>query len=135
MGRRLLLLALVVTCFFRTRLRSPPATMPVRWHCPCPQITVQGMRPHLSCIENLHIHNTLCDLRDVEHELILYGRLSINRASENALKRLPGIGPRLARRIIRYRKTHGPFRRIGELRQVKGIGPRIIGRLKSLLRL
>ncbi|MBR1671472.1 MAG: ComEA family DNA-binding protein [Fretibacterium sp.] len=50
------------------------------------------------------------------------GLIDINRASEEALVRLRGIGPALARRIVEYRRQHGPFRSVEELVQVRGIG-------------
>lgn len=48
--------------------------------------------------------------------------VDINRASEEELTRLRGIGPALARRIVEYRQQHGPFRSVEELAQVRGIG-------------
>ena len=49
-------------------------------------------------------------------------RININTASQATLETLPGIGPALAQRIIRYREK-GPFRSIEELEKVNGIGP------------
>lgn len=57
--------------------------------------------------------------------------LDLNRASESDLDRLPGIGPVLARRIVEHRERHGPFRRIEELRAVRGVGPRLLERLRE----
>ena len=45
-------------------------------------------------------------------------RVNLNTASEDALTRVPGIGPALARRIVAAR----PFRRVGDLQHVEGIG-------------
>jgi competence protein ComEA len=52
------------------------------------------------------------------------GPLDLNSASSSALEALPGIGPVLAQRIIEYRAAHGGFRRVTELRNVGGIGPK-----------
>jgi competence ComEA-like helix-hairpin-helix protein len=49
-------------------------------------------------------------------------RVDVNRASVAELTKLPGIGPRLAERIVRYRLQHGPFRSPEELLRVRGIG-------------
>lgn len=48
--------------------------------------------------------------------------LDINRASAEDFEKLPGIGPEFARRIVTYRKKHGPFRRVEDLIAIRGIG-------------
>jgi competence protein ComEA len=48
--------------------------------------------------------------------------IDINRASPEDFKKLPGIGPGLARQIVAYRQKHGPFRRVEELMAIRGIG-------------
>jgi competence ComEA-like helix-hairpin-helix protein len=48
--------------------------------------------------------------------------LDINQASAEEFAQLPGIGPKLARRIIAYRKRHGPFRRTEDLIAIHGMG-------------
>ena len=50
------------------------------------------------------------------------GPVDVNTADADALQTLPGIGPALAERIIAYRTEHGPFRRVEDLLEVKGIG-------------
>jgi competence protein ComEA len=50
------------------------------------------------------------------------------------LDALPGIGPVLAARIVEHRRAHGPFRRVEELRAVRGVGPRLFERLHGRLR-
>lgn len=50
--------------------------------------------------------------------------ISINAASEEELQALPRIGPTLARRIVAYRNQFGPFQRIEDLQNVRGIGPK-----------
>ena len=63
------------------------------------------------------------------------GMVNINRASIAQLDSLPGIGPVLAARIIEYRKTHGPFVAIEDLRKVRGIGTRLFDEIKARLSL
>ena len=61
------------------------------------------------------------------------GPLDLNSASFSELLRLPGIGPKLAQRILLYRERHGPFRSLEELLNVKGIGPKLLSRLRGRL--
>jgi competence protein ComEA len=61
--------------------------------------------------------------------------VNVNTATADELDRLPGIGPVLARRIVEYREQHGLFRRLDDLLEVKGVGPRLLRRLESMLRL
>ena len=49
------------------------------------------------------------------------------------LKELPGIGDKLAERIVAYRKSHGAFRNVEELRKVKGIGKKRMDRVRPLV--
>jgi competence protein ComEA len=50
-----------------------------------------------------------------------FGRININQADKDALMSLPGIGEKLAGRIIEYRSRHGGFREPEELKNIKGI--------------
>ena len=62
------------------------------------------------------------------------GTLDINRENAAALQGLPGVGPALARQIVAYREARGPFRRLEELREVPGIGPKRYARLQGWVR-
>ncbi|MCC9311169.1 ComEA family DNA-binding protein [Kitasatospora sp. RB6PN24] len=59
--------------------------------------------------------------------------VSINRATQEQLDALPGIGPALARRILDFRTQHGPFRSLEQLRQISGLGGRKFAELRPLL--
>ncbi len=61
--------------------------------------------------------------------------LDVNRATPAQLESLPGIGPVLARRIVEHRNRFGRFRSVEELRAVRGIGPRLLERLRPRIRL
>jgi competence ComEA-like helix-hairpin-helix protein len=57
-------------------------------------------------------------------------RVDINRAGAAELQRLPGIGPKLAERIIAYRNEHGFFASVDDLVDVAGIGAKKLDRLR-----
>jgi competence protein ComEA len=61
------------------------------------------------------------------------GKLNLNRATVQDLDALPGIGPVLAQRITGYREKHGPFKTVGKLRDVPGIGERTFQQLAPLV--
>lgn len=60
--------------------------------------------------------------------------LDLNAADVTALDGLPGIGPVLAGRIVAWREEHGPFRSVEQLADVEGIGPALLERLASTVR-
>ncbi|MGB9005605.1 MAG: helix-hairpin-helix domain-containing protein [Candidatus Aminicenantales bacterium] len=60
-------------------------------------------------------------------------KVNINSAGLNELQALPRIGPKIAQRILDFRKEHGPFKRVEELMKVKGIGEKMFGSLKDLI--
>src|SRR5688572_21551431 len=61
-------------------------------------------------------------------------QLDLNLASAEELALVPGIGPKLAQRILDERARRGGFTAWGELRAVRGIGPKTLERLKAFLR-
>ncbi|HEY8486030.1 MAG TPA: helix-hairpin-helix domain-containing protein [Limnochordales bacterium] len=60
--------------------------------------------------------------------------LDLNSADEGSLVRLPGVGPVLARRIVEFRRAHGPFQRVDDLLEVPGIGPAVLEKVRSRVR-
>ena len=60
-------------------------------------------------------------------------KVNINTASLSELQTLPRIGPKVAQRIINYRKEHGPFKRVEDIMKVRGIGERTFLRIKDLI--
>ena len=57
--------------------------------------------------------------------------VNLNSATAADLETLPGIGPALAQRIIAFRTDHGGFRRVEDLLEVAGIGPKKFEELKA----
>ncbi len=58
-----------------------------------------------------------------------------NTAPADALDRLPGVGPALARRIVEDRTENGRYRAVPDLVRVPGIGPKTLDRLAPHLAL
>ncbi len=59
----------------------------------------------------------------------------VNTAPASELQKLPGIGPKLAERIINFRKQAGNFATVEQLMEVKGIGPAKLDRLRPFVEL
>ena len=57
----------------------------------------------------------------------------LNRADRAQLEQVPGIGPGLAKRIDDHRRAKGPFQSVEELRQVRGIGPATLDKVRAYL--
>ncbi len=57
-------------------------------------------------------------------------KINVNTASVVDLDRLPGIGPSKARAIVHHRSEHGAFRTVAELRKVRGIGPKVLEKIR-----
>jgi competence protein ComEA len=61
--------------------------------------------------------------------------VNINAASAAQISLLPRIGAKVAARVVAYRSANGPFKRIEDLMEVKGIGEKQFERLKPYLTL
>lgn len=62
------------------------------------------------------------------------GPININRATASDLDVLDGIGPVIAKRIIAFRTTNGPFTAIEDLLKVSGIGDAKFAQFKEKIR-
>ena len=61
--------------------------------------------------------------------------LDVNRATEDELRALPGLGGVLAARIVEVRQREGPFASLDDLRRVRGLGRAKLARLADTLTL
>jgi competence protein ComEA len=61
------------------------------------------------------------------------GTVNINTAAATDFVGLPGIGAKTAARIIEYRQKNGPFKKVEELMNVRGIGEKNFLKLKPQL--
>lgn len=57
--------------------------------------------------------------------------INLNTASVEKLQQLRGVGPKMAERIIAYRKRFGSFKRINDLMNVKGIGAKTLAKFRE----
>jgi len=61
------------------------------------------------------------------------GKININKATVKELQTLPGIESVIAQRIVDYRHEYGPFKKIEDLMQVKGIGKKRFEKIRNLI--
>jgi competence protein ComEA len=59
--------------------------------------------------------------------------LNLNTATTAQIATLPGIGPKVAQRIVEHRQKNGGFKKIEELMNIKGIGEKSFLKLKALV--
>jgi len=64
-----------------------------------------------------------------------YQLIDINTANTIQLEELPGIGPKLAKRIVEYREKHGLFQSKESLIEVEGIGEKRLNKIRDLITL
>ncbi len=60
-------------------------------------------------------------------------KVNLNTATVEELDKLPGIGPALAQRIVDYRNQKGSFKKIEEVKNVKGIGDSLFNDIQDLV--
>lgn len=68
-------------------------------------------------------------------DLELRQKINLNTATRTELMQLPRIGPKMADRIVRHRRQWGHFKRLEELRQIKGIGEITLQGMRPYLRI
>ena len=60
-------------------------------------------------------------------------KININTATREELDKLPGVGEATADKIINYREENGEFKKIEEIKEVKGIGDSKFEEIKDLI--
>lgn len=66
-------------------------------------------------------------------QIIEHPRVNLNTASQEELENLPGIGPKLAERIIAWREQNGAFLSVEQLMDVNGIAEGKIEDIKDFV--
>ncbi len=59
--------------------------------------------------------------------------INLNTATAADLEKLPGVGQKVAARIVEYRQKNGPFKKVEELMNVQGIGEKSFLQLRNQL--
>ena len=62
--------------------------------------------------------------------------MNINSADAGSIaEALAGIGPAKAEAIVAYRKAHGPFKSVEQLREVQGVSAKTLERNRGRIQL
>jgi competence protein ComEA len=61
--------------------------------------------------------------------------ISLNRENEVGLTALPGIGTSLAHAIVWERQNRGGFKNLDELKDIRGIGKKLLEQIRPFLTL
>ena len=59
--------------------------------------------------------------------------VNLNTATVEQLATIPGVGPKMAERIIDYRQKNGGFKKVEDLMNVSGVGEKSFLKIKPLI--
>jgi len=90
------------------------------------------LSPILILAEQRHGMN-LTEVGEKASKVIAEQKININTATVEQFQNLPGIGSSIAQEIINYRHEHGPFQKVEDIMQVKGIGEKKFEKIKDLI--
>lgn len=62
---------------------------------------------------------------------LCFGAVDINKADKDELMGINGVGEAKANAILEYRKKHNCFSSIEELKEIKGVGDRMLEKNRS----
>jgi competence ComEA-like helix-hairpin-helix protein len=79
------------------------------------------------------LHGRMIHIDRVDPLTVRY-QVDLNSAEKPELVTLPEVGDTLAQHILDYRKQHGRFDSVDDLRRVRGFGPKTMERLRPYLR-
>lgn len=60
-------------------------------------------------------------------------KININTANQTELEKLPGVGVSTAKKIISYRNENGKFKKVEDIKNVKGIGTSKFEQIKEFI--
>jgi competence ComEA-like helix-hairpin-helix protein len=59
--------------------------------------------------------------------------VNLNTASSEELQLGPGIGPATADKILKMRRSYGPFKSVDDLLAIRGLGPKRLEKMRKFL--
>lgn len=59
--------------------------------------------------------------------------VNLNTATSDELQQVPGIGPSTAEKILRMRKSYGPFKSVDDLLAIRGLGAKRLEKMRKYL--
>jgi competence ComEA-like helix-hairpin-helix protein len=104
-----------------------------------PNPTPAGIAEYLSVPDSTRLPHLDTLIREVGEVLegnirpIRKKVIDLNTASESDLCLLPGIGPSIAQRIVRYRESNGKFKSTKDLVNVSGIGEKKLRAIEEMV--
>ena len=66
---------------------------------------------------------------------VAFAAVNLNTATKDELDSVKGIGPAKAQAIIEYRQKNGQFKRVDDLKNVKGFGEKSVEKMRSELKI
>jgi competence ComEA-like helix-hairpin-helix protein len=57
----------------------------------------------------------------------------LNTATSEQLQQVPGIGPATADKILKMRRSYGPFKSVDDLLAIRGLGPKRLDKMRKYL--
>jgi comEA protein len=59
--------------------------------------------------------------------------VNLNTATSEELQQVPGIGPVTAEKILKMRKSYGPFKSVDDLLAIRGLGEKRLEKMRKYL--
>jgi competence protein ComEA len=97
-----------------------------------PQTLDSGTRIEVKYVKHQPVQLIISPMASSKR-LVLGVPIKLNQATVEDLVILPRMSKELARRIIEFRHSQGPYKSLDDLRRVKGVGPKNIRRFSSYL--